>query len=321
MTPNVDERLASVIRALTEVVLPHLPPEASLAQEQVHLRDRPSANPARPARCHACFRARRTGRCDFASGDCAGQRCHGGAAQTRQGAGALFIRRVGQRWHRCSRATQGFRATGNRSLGPRGCRATATQRARPRSPGPFLNTKRSAHKKTANGSRPLGSIRCDPARGLRLPLHGQIPTGSGRRRWRCRFVVEAANINAIVYVVTRPKLGVCMADITIDRPHFASCGKTSFMSTISSICRARKLTQVRLAQWPFVRSDRTAQALQDAATKALTIPASISTTARCMSLMTSTTRQWTRLRRHAKARPGIRAGRATMSRPTASPAA
>lgn len=37
MTPNVDERLASVIRALTEVVLPHLPPEASLAQEQVHL--------------------------------------------------------------------------------------------------------------------------------------------------------------------------------------------------------------------------------------------------------------------------------------------
>lgn len=37
MTPNVDERLASVIRALTEVILPHLPPEASLAQEQVHL--------------------------------------------------------------------------------------------------------------------------------------------------------------------------------------------------------------------------------------------------------------------------------------------
>ena len=25
MTPNVDDRLASVIRALTEVVLPHLP--------------------------------------------------------------------------------------------------------------------------------------------------------------------------------------------------------------------------------------------------------------------------------------------------------
>lgn len=37
MTPNVDERLASVIRALSEVILPHLPPEASLAQEQVHL--------------------------------------------------------------------------------------------------------------------------------------------------------------------------------------------------------------------------------------------------------------------------------------------
>lgn len=37
MTPNVDERLASVVRSLTEVVLPHLPPDASLAQEQVHL--------------------------------------------------------------------------------------------------------------------------------------------------------------------------------------------------------------------------------------------------------------------------------------------
>ena len=37
MTPNVDERLASVIRALTEVILPHLPPEASLAHEQAHL--------------------------------------------------------------------------------------------------------------------------------------------------------------------------------------------------------------------------------------------------------------------------------------------
>ncbi len=37
MIPNIDERLASVIRALTEVILPHLPPEASLAQEQVHL--------------------------------------------------------------------------------------------------------------------------------------------------------------------------------------------------------------------------------------------------------------------------------------------
>lgn len=37
MIPNVDDRIASVIRALTEVVLPHLPPEASLAQEQVQL--------------------------------------------------------------------------------------------------------------------------------------------------------------------------------------------------------------------------------------------------------------------------------------------
>jgi hypothetical protein len=37
MTPNVDERLASVVRALSEVILPHLPSEASLAQEQVHL--------------------------------------------------------------------------------------------------------------------------------------------------------------------------------------------------------------------------------------------------------------------------------------------
>ena len=37
MTPSVDERLASIIRALTEVVLPHLPEDASLAQEQVHL--------------------------------------------------------------------------------------------------------------------------------------------------------------------------------------------------------------------------------------------------------------------------------------------
>lgn len=37
MTPNTDERIASVIRALTEVILPHLPPEASLAQEQVQL--------------------------------------------------------------------------------------------------------------------------------------------------------------------------------------------------------------------------------------------------------------------------------------------
>jgi hypothetical protein len=37
MTPTVDERLASVVRALTEVILPHLPPEASLAQEQTQL--------------------------------------------------------------------------------------------------------------------------------------------------------------------------------------------------------------------------------------------------------------------------------------------
>ena len=37
MTPTVDERLASVIRALGEVILPHLPENASLAQEQVQL--------------------------------------------------------------------------------------------------------------------------------------------------------------------------------------------------------------------------------------------------------------------------------------------
>lgn len=37
MTPTTDERLASVIRALTEVILPHLPAEASLAQEQAQL--------------------------------------------------------------------------------------------------------------------------------------------------------------------------------------------------------------------------------------------------------------------------------------------
>jgi ATP phosphoribosyltransferase regulatory subunit HisZ len=35
--PNVDERLASVIRALTDVVLPSLPKEAGLAIEQVQL--------------------------------------------------------------------------------------------------------------------------------------------------------------------------------------------------------------------------------------------------------------------------------------------
>lgn len=37
MTPTVDERLASIVRALTEVILPHLPADASLAQEQVQL--------------------------------------------------------------------------------------------------------------------------------------------------------------------------------------------------------------------------------------------------------------------------------------------
>lgn len=37
MIPNVDDRIASVIRSLTEVILPHLPPEASLAQEQAQL--------------------------------------------------------------------------------------------------------------------------------------------------------------------------------------------------------------------------------------------------------------------------------------------
>ena len=37
MTPTTDERLASVIRSLTEVILPHLPAEASLAQEQAQL--------------------------------------------------------------------------------------------------------------------------------------------------------------------------------------------------------------------------------------------------------------------------------------------
>ncbi|WP_221793806.1 hypothetical protein [Aquisediminimonas sediminicola] len=37
MIPTVDERIASIVRALSEVILPHLPPEASLAQEQVQL--------------------------------------------------------------------------------------------------------------------------------------------------------------------------------------------------------------------------------------------------------------------------------------------
>jgi hypothetical protein len=37
MTPDIDERLSSVIRALTDVILPSLPPEAGLAAEQAHL--------------------------------------------------------------------------------------------------------------------------------------------------------------------------------------------------------------------------------------------------------------------------------------------
>ena len=37
MIPDTDERLASVIRALTDVVMPALPPEAGLAQEQLQL--------------------------------------------------------------------------------------------------------------------------------------------------------------------------------------------------------------------------------------------------------------------------------------------
>lgn len=37
MIPTIDERLASVVRALTDVVLPSLPPEAALAQEQIEL--------------------------------------------------------------------------------------------------------------------------------------------------------------------------------------------------------------------------------------------------------------------------------------------
>jgi hypothetical protein len=37
MIPSVDDRLASVVRALTDVVLPSLPPEAGLAQEQIQL--------------------------------------------------------------------------------------------------------------------------------------------------------------------------------------------------------------------------------------------------------------------------------------------
>jgi hypothetical protein len=37
MTPSIDDRLASLERALSEVILPHLPTEAALAQEQAHL--------------------------------------------------------------------------------------------------------------------------------------------------------------------------------------------------------------------------------------------------------------------------------------------
>jgi hypothetical protein len=37
MIPSVDDRLASVVRALTDVVMPSLPPEAGLAQEQLQL--------------------------------------------------------------------------------------------------------------------------------------------------------------------------------------------------------------------------------------------------------------------------------------------
>jgi hypothetical protein len=37
MIPTIDERVASIVRALTDVVLPSLPPEAGLAMEQVQL--------------------------------------------------------------------------------------------------------------------------------------------------------------------------------------------------------------------------------------------------------------------------------------------
>lgn len=37
MIPSVDDRLASVVRALTDVVMPSLPPEAGLAKEQMQL--------------------------------------------------------------------------------------------------------------------------------------------------------------------------------------------------------------------------------------------------------------------------------------------
>ena len=37
MNPSVDDRLASIIRSLTDIILPALPREAGLAQEQTHL--------------------------------------------------------------------------------------------------------------------------------------------------------------------------------------------------------------------------------------------------------------------------------------------
>jgi hypothetical protein len=37
MIPSVNDRLASVVRALTDVIMPSLPPEAGLAQEQIQL--------------------------------------------------------------------------------------------------------------------------------------------------------------------------------------------------------------------------------------------------------------------------------------------
>ncbi|VWX50072.1 hypothetical protein [Novosphingobium sp. 9U] len=37
MTPTIDERLASVIRSLTDVILPSLPGDAGMAQEQLHM--------------------------------------------------------------------------------------------------------------------------------------------------------------------------------------------------------------------------------------------------------------------------------------------
>jgi hypothetical protein len=37
VSPNADERLASIVRALSDVVLPSLPAEAGLAQEQLQL--------------------------------------------------------------------------------------------------------------------------------------------------------------------------------------------------------------------------------------------------------------------------------------------